>query len=168
MGVLRYIMSRIERSRDSVGYWRNRGAEIGENCQIWASASLGSEPYLVRIGNHVRLTDNVKITTHDGGVWVVRNMYESYRDVDIFKRVTIGDNVHIGPNVCIMPGVSIGSNVIVGCGAIVTKDIPDGSVAAGVPARVISSVADYLSRHESDFVHTKAMSDNDKRDFLTE
>ena len=45
-----------------------------------------------------------------------------------------------------MPGVTIGDNCIIGAGSIVTKDIPSGSVAAGVPARVISTTEKYSKK----------------------
>ncbi len=45
-----------------------------------------------------------------------------------------------GVNSIVMPGVSIGSNVVIGAGSVVTKDIPDHSVAIGVPAKVVSSL----------------------------
>lgn len=56
--------------------------------------------------------------------------------------VTIGNDVWIGGNVVINPGVTIGSNVIIGSGAVVTKDIPDGVVAAGNPCRVIREITE--------------------------
>ncbi len=56
--------------------------------------------------------------------------------------VTIGDNVWIGGNVVICPGVSIGSNCVIGAGSVVTKDIPDWSVAAGNPCKVIRKITD--------------------------
>ena len=51
--------------------------------------------------------------------------------------VTIGDSVWIGGSVTILPGVHIGNNVTIGAGSVITKDIPDGSVAVGNPCRVI-------------------------------
>lgn len=54
--------------------------------------------------------------------------------------VTLGDDVWIGGNCTILPGVTIGNNVIVAAGAVVTKDIPDNSVVAGIPARVIKTL----------------------------
>lgn len=54
--------------------------------------------------------------------------------------VTIGDNVWIGGSVTILPGVTIGSNTTIGAGSVVTKDIPDGVVAAGNPCRVIKKI----------------------------
>ena len=58
------------------------------------------------------------------------------------KEVTIGDNVWIGGNVVVCPGVHIGDNVVIGAGSVVTKDIPDWSVAAGNPCRVLKKITD--------------------------
>ena len=49
-----------------------------------------------------------------------------------------------------MPGVTIGSNCVIGCGAVVTHDIPDNSIAAGVPAKVIKSLDEYLNSIQKD------------------
>lgn len=51
--------------------------------------------------------------------------------------IKIGNDVWIGGNVTILPGVTIGNNVVIGAGAVVTKDIPDNSLALGVPAKVV-------------------------------
>jgi len=56
--------------------------------------------------------------------------------------VTIGDNVWIGGNTVICPGVHIGNNVVIGAGSVVTKDIPDWTLAAGNPCRVIRKITD--------------------------
>ena len=61
--------------------------------------------------------------------------------------VTIGDNVWIGGNTVICPGVTIGSNCVVGAGSVVTKDIPDWSMAAGNPCRVIRKITDEDKRY---------------------
>lgn len=136
---------------------KKRGLVIGEGCEILNGYEFGSEPYLVEIGNNVRITRGVNITTHDGGVWVLRHLYPELSDIDCFSRVKISDNCHIGLNATIMPGVTIGKNCIVGAGAVVTHDIPDNSVAVGVPARVIESVEEYRRKSEGSFLHTKMM-----------
>lgn len=56
------------------------------------------------------------------------------------KPVTIGDDVWIGGNCTILPGVTIGNNVVVAAGAVVTRDVPDNCVIAGVPAKVIKEL----------------------------
>lgn len=56
--------------------------------------------------------------------------------------VTVGDNVWIGGNAVICPGVTIGSNCVIGAGSVVTKDIPDWSIAAGNPCRVIRRITE--------------------------
>ena len=56
--------------------------------------------------------------------------------------VTIGDNVWLGGNTVVVPGVHIGSNVVIGAGSVVTKDIPDWSVAVGNPCRVVKKITE--------------------------
>jgi len=67
--------------------------------------------------------------------------------------VTIGDNVWIGGSVTILPGVKIGSNVTIGAGSVVTRDIPDGVVAVGNPAKVLRNVEPHcLKEMTEDYV----------------
>ncbi len=67
--------------------------------------------------------------------------------------VTIGDNVWIGGSVTILPGVKIGSNVTIGAGSVVTRDIPDGVVAVGNPAKVLRDVEPHcLKEMTEDYV----------------
>lgn len=100
-----------------------------------------------------------------GGVWVIRQLKKD-PSIDLFGKITIGDNVHIGINTIVMPGVSIGSNCIIGCGAVVTKNIPDGEVWAGVPARKINTVEEYYSKHLNEYEHTKQLSYEQKKQYL--
>lgn len=54
--------------------------------------------------------------------------------------IKIGNDVWIGGNASILPGVVIGNNVIVAAGAVVTRNVPDNSMVAGVPARIIKNL----------------------------
>lgn len=65
-----------------------------------------------------------------------------------------------------MPGVSIGDNVVIGVNSVVTKDIPNNSVVAGVPAHVIETMEEYLQKNRKKFVYTKHLSLEEKRKYL--
>lgn len=56
------------------------------------------------------------------------------------KRVKIGNNVWIGSNVTILPGVEIGEGAVVGAGSVVTKNVPQYSIVAGNPAKIIKTL----------------------------
>ncbi|MBK0382331.1 sugar O-acetyltransferase [Pedobacter sp. SD-b] len=65
---------------------------------------------------------------------------EIRKTLEFSKPVTIGDDCWIGGNAIILPGVKIGDNCIIGAGSVVTKDIPDNSMAVGNPAKVIKGL----------------------------
>lgn len=96
------------------------------------------------------LTNGVKFITHDGGTLLFRYIVS---DLEITKPITLGDNCYLGNDVTLMPGVTIGNNCIVGTGSIVTKDIPDNSVAVGIPAKVIKSTNEYLEKIKKESLH---------------
>jgi acetyltransferase-like isoleucine patch superfamily enzyme len=108
---------------------------------------FGSEPWLISMGDNVHIAGGVSFVNHDGGVLILRHKYPS---LEITKPIEIKDNVYIGMNSIIMPGVKIGNNVIIGAGSVVNKDIPDNSVFAGVPAKFIKSIDDYLVKCKKD------------------
>lgn len=144
---------------------RRGGVTIGEDCYIEKDTLFGSEPYLIKLGNSVRISSGVKFVTHDGGMWALRKK-GICPDGDIFGPIEVKDGTHIGWNAIIMPNVTIGSNCIIGCGAVVTKSIPDNSVAVGVPARVIETVDTYYEKNKAKIVMTHSMSPAEKREFL--
>lgn len=164
------IIDKILKNINTIKFWRKKGALIGEDCDISVNASLGSEPYLINIGNHVRINSGVNLITHDGGVWVLRELSdaENSEDIDLFGKINIKDNVHIGTNAIIMPGITIGCNCIIGCAAIVTHDIPDNSIAVGTPARVIETIDKYEKKHINDFMYTKSLNGKEKKKVLLE
>jgi acetyltransferase-like isoleucine patch superfamily enzyme len=84
----------------------------------------------VTIGDEVGMGVGTKIYTHGAYLSMLDGFPVEYGPVKIGNRVWL-------PGATVLPNVSIGDDIVVGVGAVVTKDIPSGSLAAGVPARVI-------------------------------
>jgi len=123
---------------NEVKYARDIGVRIGDNCRIISTPNWGSEPWLIEIGNHVEITTDVSFITHDGSTWCFRDN-KKYKDVIRYGSIIIDDNCFIGQSVIILPNTHIGNNCIIGAGSVVKGRIPDNSVFAGVPARLICS-----------------------------
>lgn len=87
----------------------------------------------VNIGDSVMIGPNVLISTVNHPLDAAGRR----KHLGVAKPVNIGNDVWIGGNAVILPGVSIGNNCIVAAGAVVTKNVPDNSLVAGVPARII-------------------------------
>lgn len=117
---------------------------------LYGNIEWNSEPWLIRLGKNVHITNGVRFITHDGGTLVFRKIIS---DLEITKPITVGNDVYIGNNVLILPGVNIGNNVIIGAGAVVSKDIPDNSVAVGIPAKVIKTADEYLEKIKKESLH---------------
>ncbi|HEM3691437.1 TPA: acyltransferase [Streptococcus suis] len=141
------------------------GLAIGNNCEIYPNVNMGSEPYLISIGDHVRITSDVSFITHDGGVWVVRELLND-NSLDIFGSIKIGNNVMIGTGAIIMPNVHIGDNSIVAAGSVVTKDVPSGTVVGGTPAKKIETIQEYIEKNKSKCVKTKNLTYVEKKKYL--
>ena len=146
-------------------YARTLGVQIGDDCQIigFSRSLFGSEPYLVKIGNHVSVAAGVRFITHDGTVWVYRQKQPT---IDIFAPIVVGNNVLIGLNAIIMSGVTIGDNCVIGAGALVTKDVPSGHIAVGMPARALKTIDEYWEVIKDKTVPTKGMDPEEKRRLL--
>ena len=68
MAILNKILWTFMTDAQKLDYLRKRGLTIGQGCEVLNGWNFGSEPYLVTIGDNVRITAGVNITTHDGGV----------------------------------------------------------------------------------------------------
>lgn len=95
----------------------NAKVKIGDNCLIAPNVAIYTAGH--------PLHPDVRSTGYEYGIGI-----------------TIGDNVWLGGNVVVCPGVHIGNNVVIGAGSVVTKDIPDWSLAAGNPCKVIRKITD--------------------------
>lgn len=123
----------------SIEYLRSRGVQIGENVHLYNTNIDFGHGFLVKIGDHVTLT-GVTVLAHDASTHIPLG-------VSKVGRVTIGDHVFVGHGTIILPGTHIGNNCVIGAGSVVSKDIPDNSVAAGNPIKIICTYDDFVEKH---------------------
>lgn len=101
---------------------------MGQECTISAYQQIS-------IGRECIIADRVMLIDFDHGVVEVER---PIRLQGIYKRdVRVGHNVWMGYGACVLRGVTVGDNSVVGTSAVVTKDVPENAVVAGVPARVV-------------------------------
>ena len=137
-------------SESYITYLRSLGMKIGEETTIYVPTKTQidtTRPWLITIGNNVKITEGVTILTHGFDWSVLKGVYG-----DILGSgggVVIGNNVFIGMKSTILKGVHIGNNVIIGANSLVNKDIPDNCVAAGNPCKVIMSLEKYHEKRKS-------------------
>lgn len=144
---------------------KKKGVKVGENCRIY-STKFSSEPYLIDIGNHVTIAENVKFITHDGGMWVLRGLDEKYKNANVVGKIKISNNVFIGVNSIILPGVEIGENTIIAAGSVVTKSFRGNSVIGGVPAKIIKNLDEYIEENNKYIINTKNMNSLQKKNYI--
>lgn len=139
------IYYRYLSKKNPIAYAKKIGVRIGTNNKIVSCrhGMFGSEPYLVQIGNDCLFSGNIQFLTHDGSLHLFR---KKIPNAFIYNQVKIGNNVFIGYGVTILPGVTVGDNCIIGAGSIVSRDIPNNSVAAGVPAKVLRDTTSYIDK----------------------
>lgn len=99
----------------------------------------GLIPDAVDIGHNFTSAPGSWIIAHDSSLCPTKGKI-------IVKDTTIGNNVFLGLNSIIMPGVTVGHNVIIGANSTVTKNVPDGELWAGNPAKKISTTEEYYKK----------------------
>lgn len=158
---IRKLIYKENASSESLqSYLKSKGAQIGKDVTIYAPNKTvidKTAPYLLKIGDHVRITEGVKILTHDYS-WSVLKCYSSdnISEGEILgaqSAVEIGNNVFIGMNAIITRGVTIGDNVIIGAGSVVAKNCESNSVYAGVPAKRIMSIEEFYEKRKAAQFH---------------
>lgn len=126
-----------------------KGALIGENCSLGQNVNISNN---VILGNNVKIQNNVSVyegVTVEDDVFLgpscvftndltPRAVYP--KGHDNYKKTIIGKGASVGANATIVCGHNLGKYSMVAAGAVVTKDVPDYALVAGVPARVIGKV----------------------------
>ena len=137
----------IHRNGYAHGEWlkkHNAFWTMGDNC-FFQPFKLPADAKYIRLGNNVVVASSVDFICHD----VIHNMlnnsgkfgggYTTY-----WGTIDIGDNVFIGSNTTILANVKIGSNSIVAAGSLVNKNVSEGKIVAGVPAKEIGNIEDFV------------------------
>lgn len=121
---------------------------IGEGCYIDAQAEIEeSWASHINFGSEVTVARGVRFISHDASMW--RSLGATRVGV-----IEVGDRAFIGAFSIVLPNVRIGADVIVAAGSVVTRDIPDGVVAGGNPARVIKTTADLKEKTKAKLAQT--------------
>ena len=142
--------------RDSyLAYLKDQGVTYGKNLYIVEPMKCGidmTRPWLIKIGDDVTITDNVRILTHDYSYSVIARMYpgEVYPQLG---KVVIGNNVFIGSNATVLPGSEIGDNVIIGAGTVVHGKIDGNCVVAGNPGKVICTIEEHRDKIKKKYLN---------------
>jgi acetyltransferase-like isoleucine patch superfamily enzyme len=140
-------------------YFRATCLHVGKGCLLRYNVRVFNKKQL-RLGDHVSVNNSVQMNAGGGitignntiiapgvKIWSVNHAYESVdrpmRDQGfVFGAVSIGEDVWLATNSVILPGVTVHDGAIVAAGAVVTKDVPQYAIVAGVPARMIGRRGD--------------------------
>jgi acetyltransferase-like isoleucine patch superfamily enzyme len=123
--------------------WIGHGSKIRAHeghVSIGAKSVLGQECTIsafqhVSIGRECMIADRVMMIDFDHGMVEIER---PIREQGIYKRnVDVGHNVWVGYGACLLRGVTVGNNAVVGTSAVVTCDVPENAVVAGIPARIL-------------------------------
>lgn len=157
---IKYIL-KLRNMNVIIDEFRKCGISIGKNCNIYSNI-ITSEPYLIKIGDNVTISNDVQIITHDNSICKVIPEF-----TDIFGEVKIGDNCFIGAKALILPGVTIPNNSIVAAGSVVSKSfLEEGCIIAGNPARIISNISYYKEKNFKYGVNIYGMNTEEVKHYL--
>jgi acetyltransferase-like isoleucine patch superfamily enzyme len=108
---------------------------IGEGTHIQARCQLSAYHSQIRIGKGVEIAPACAFYPYDHGI--EPKIPVRSQPLQSKGPIVIEDDAWLGVGVIVLSGVRIGKGAVVGAGAVVTRDVPDGGVASGIPARVV-------------------------------
>lgn len=138
--LLKKIIYRI-RGEYTIEQLKKMGLRVGKNFDPQIGFELDpSHCWLIDIGDNVTFAPHVQVLAHDASMHNVLG----YTKIGC---VSIGNGVFIGAGSIVLPNVKIGDNSIIGAGSVVTKDVPSNVVCVGNPARVISTLDEFVDKN---------------------
>jgi maltose O-acetyltransferase len=142
MGIIGDIKAFLQYGDLPTNYYIKRGMKVGKNFNRQSGTRLDpSNCWLIEIGDDVIMGNKVQLIAHDFSIM-------HHTGYARFGRIVIGDRVFIGANSTILMNVRVGNDVVIGAGSLVNKNVPDGCVVAGVPAKVICSTTKYIEKQQ--------------------
>jgi len=165
VGITKFIFNTFWTKINPIGYAKHIGVRIGKNVKFYGMkpGMFSTEPWLITIGDDCFITACCQFITHDGGTLILR---KEVPDLEITAPISIGNDVYVGLNTTILPGTIIGNRCIVGACSLVKGEFPDNSVIAGVPAKVIKTVDQYLEQIKEKSLHLGHLSAKEKEKAL--
>ena len=138
---MEYIFEPLNKKFIRPTFWRWIGCKVGKNVHIGHFVSLDfGNAHLITIEDNVVLSNNVILLCHRRDIQNYRGGEAATKLPFIYAGVPLKRGCQIGVQRIIMPGVTIGQGAIIGSGSVVTKDIPDWTIAVGSPAKVIKEL----------------------------
>lgn len=159
MYMIKNILKRIVYGHKSdsehyIHHLRQIGISVGEGTIVYAPMKTTvdeTNPFMLEIGKYVRISEGVRILTHDYSFSVLSAVEGNV--LGGIAKTKIGNNVFIGMNAVILKGITIGDNVIIGAGSVVTKDCEKNNVYAGNPAKRVYSIQEMNERRKKKVRH---------------
>lgn len=120
---------------------------MGENCYFhpW---KMPGDPKLIFIHNNVKIASDVTFINHDISNALLNVKYKTNQFKYFTAPIEIFDNVMIGTGTIILPGKKIGPNCVCGGGSVISKDVPEGTVVGGNPAKVIGTFEKFAEKRK--------------------
>jgi acetyltransferase-like isoleucine patch superfamily enzyme len=124
-----------------------KGTSVYDSSLIFGDVKVGRESWIgpftildgtggLKIGSYCSISTGVQIYTHDSLRWALSGGKAGYE----YASTKIGDHCYIGPNVIISKGITIGKQCVIGANSFINKDLPNGTIAFGTPAKAVGKV----------------------------